>query len=123
MGDWIIYLLACGFTAAILAGIGLFQLRSGEPVGFYTGQKPPKPQELTDVRAWNRGHGRLWLFYGAAVLLAGFLPLFVKNGLVLAAALAALVFGGLLALLWGHRRLMRRCFHPESEGGGPPNSN
>jgi hypothetical protein len=32
-----------------MIGIGVSQLKSRAPVGFYTGEKPPTEEELTDV--------------------------------------------------------------------------
>ena len=42
----IIYLM----VAAIMIGIGISQLGSSSPVGFYSGEKPPKEDELTNVQ-------------------------------------------------------------------------
>ena len=36
-------------VAMIMLGIGVSQLKSKEPVGFYTGEKPPKAEQLSDV--------------------------------------------------------------------------
>ena len=33
-----------GIVAIIIFGIGISQLKSKDPVGFYTGEKPPKSQ-------------------------------------------------------------------------------
>ena len=52
---FIIYLLA----ALIMVGIGVLQRKSKTPVGFYTGEKPPAAQELSDVSSWNKKHGAM----------------------------------------------------------------
>ena len=39
-------------VAMIMIGIGVSQLKSKEPVGFYTGEKPPKVDQLSDVNSW-----------------------------------------------------------------------
>jgi hypothetical protein len=61
-----IYLL----VAAVMIGIGVSQLKSRAPVGFYTGEKPPTEEELTDVAAWNKKHGTMWVMYGAVLILS-----------------------------------------------------
>ncbi|MDO5435959.1 MAG: hypothetical protein Q4G19_06280 [Clostridia bacterium] len=65
------------FSCAVLFfGIGASQVRSERPVGFYSGEKPPEPESLTDVRAWNKKHGTMWILYGFIIIiswLAGFL--------------------------------------------------
>lgn len=61
-----IYLL----VAAIMFGIGISQYRSQKPVGFYSGEKPPLEKELTDVEAWNKKHGKMWIGYGVIVVIS-----------------------------------------------------
>ena len=62
----VIYLL----VAAIMLGIGIFQYRSKSPVGFYSGEKPPMESELTDVDAWNKKHGKMWIWYGVIIIIS-----------------------------------------------------
>jgi hypothetical protein len=62
----IVSLIICGFASLFMISIGVSQLKSKTPVGFYTGEKPPKAEELTDVSAWNRKHGMMWVLYGVA---------------------------------------------------------
>ena len=62
----VIYLL----VAAIMLGIGIFQYRSKSPVGFYSGEKPPMESELTDVDAWNKKHGKMWIWYGVIIIVS-----------------------------------------------------
>lgn len=59
------------FTAAVMIGIGIAQIKSEKPVGFYSGEQPPDAEELTDVRAWNIAHGRMWVCYGVLILVSG----------------------------------------------------
>ena len=44
---FIIFLL----VALIMVGIGISQLRSSTPVGFYSGEKAPEKDEISDVQA------------------------------------------------------------------------
>ena len=60
----VIYLI----VAAIMLGIGISQYRSKNPVGFYSGEKPPKSSELSDVDMWNKKHGKMWIYYGIGVI-------------------------------------------------------
>ena len=62
----VIYLL----VAAIMLGIGISQYRSKSPVGFYSGEKPPMESELTDVDAWNKKHGKMWIWYGVIIIIS-----------------------------------------------------
>ena len=44
--SFIIYVCA----AAVMFFIGMVQLTSKKPVGFYSGEKPPSEADLTDVK-------------------------------------------------------------------------
>ena len=67
MGETIISGLVFGAVALFMIGIGVSQLKSKDPVGFYSGEKPPKKEQLSDVKAWNRKHGRMWIVYGICI--------------------------------------------------------
>lgn len=71
----IIYIL----VALIMIGIGLSQLKSQKPVGFYSGEKPPLQDELTDVISWNKKHGMMWVLYGIIILLSYFAVTIIEN--------------------------------------------
>lgn len=57
-----------GGCALLMIIIGIVQARSKKPVGFYSGVKPPKAAEITDVDAWNKKHGMMWIIYGLIIL-------------------------------------------------------
>lgn len=46
-------------VALLMISIGVSQLKNQEPVGFYSGEKPPKKDELTDIISWNKKHGAM----------------------------------------------------------------
>ena len=58
------------FVAAIMFGIGISQYKSKKPVGFYSGEKTPLESELTDVDAWNKKHGKMWILYGVIIIVS-----------------------------------------------------
>lgn len=91
-----------------MIGIGIFQLRSKKPATFYTGEKGPKPEELSDMKAWNRKHGMMWIIYGIIILL-GCVSFFFVSGT------AWKLLGGLGVFLlplpfmvWYHHSLMKK---------------
>ena len=63
-GSVIIFGLVMVYTAGIMIGIGVAQLKSRKPVGFYSGEKALKAEELTSVQDWNKKHGIMWILYG-----------------------------------------------------------
>lgn len=60
------------FVAVFMMGIGIVQLKSKKPVAFYSGEKPPRAEDVTDVNAWNKKHGLMWIVYGIVILLSFF---------------------------------------------------
>ena len=70
--DFILALVTGLFLAAIMLGIGIYQIRCRKPVTFYTGEKAFAAYELTDVRRWNTSHGLMWVIYGG-IIAAGFI--------------------------------------------------
>lgn len=86
--------------------LGMVQYRSKEPVGFWAGKKPPRNEEITDVRAYNRKHGLMWILYGA-----GFIVCFVCGtffgGFAAAYLCMAEAVLGLLGMIAYHNRLNR----------------
>lgn len=70
MVEFIFGLVIYLFVAVIMLGIGISQYRSTKPVGFYSGEKPPVECELTDVEAWNKKHGKMWIWYGIGIIIS-----------------------------------------------------
>ena len=94
----------CG-VGMIMLGIGIWQLCSKEPVGFYTGKKPPGPSQLTDVRMWNKKHGMMWMMYGGAIILTGLLALFLRESIVPGIATMGVIILGIPVLIFYHTHL------------------
>lgn len=57
------------FVATIMIVIGIVQIKSKKPVGFYSGEIAPKEEDLVDVVSWNRKHGMMWIIYGVLIVL------------------------------------------------------
>ena len=89
--------------------IGISQYRSKNPVGFWSGKEPPKKEQITDVEAYNRKHGLMWILYGI-----GFIVCFVCGlpfGGEIAAYLCMIeVIGGLFGMIGYHNKLNRMYY-------------
>ena len=72
-----------GFCALLMFGIGISQIKSRKPVGFYSGENPPDEKELSDVNAWNKKHGVMWILYGLCIVFAWVCGLIIGNSLLL----------------------------------------
>lgn len=115
----IIGLVITLFVALIMIGIGISQLKSKTPVAFYSGEKPPRPEELSDVDAWNKKHGRMWTTYGIVIILSYILAVLVgldtTPGLVL---YCSGVIIPIVVMIGYHDRLTRTYRLPKKKQPG-----
>lgn len=99
-------LLICAIPLIIL---GISQYKSADPVGFWTGKKPPAKEQITDVKAYNHKHGLMWILYGAGIMVCFFSMVFV--GLETAMFLVLVeCLGGIVAMIVYHNKLDRTYF-------------
>ena len=104
----IICALIYTLVAAIMVGIGVWNLKSKTPVTFYSGEKPMDPRELTDVEGWNRDHGRMWLTYGCLIALSAVIGFLLGDSLwCLIPYMGGVVVPLPLRVLYHHRLLKR----------------
>ena len=79
-------------------GIGIYCLRAKDPVGFFTGVKPPR---MKDTKAYNQATGKLWLVTGCLFEGIGIPFLFLKQNspffVLLMLATIALLIGMMIA--------------------------
>ncbi len=67
-------------VALIMLIIGVFQFRKADgPVGFYNTSAPPKKEEITDIIAWNKKHGMIWIIYAVCIESGFFLGYFMPR--------------------------------------------
>lgn len=107
MGEAIISGFILGFCAIIMFCIGISQVKSAKPVGFYTGQKAPEEKELSDVRAWNRKHGMMWILYGICIVLAWVCGLWMGDSLMLLVPFCIFLLLPIPLMVWYHHRLVK----------------
>lgn len=104
----IIMCVMYGAAALLMMGIGVSQLRSDKPVGFYSGEKPPREEELTDVEAWNQKHGMMWLGYGIIMIVSFFISYVIGDSVW---ATVPLLIGSIvpvLFMIWYHQYLKEK---------------
>ena len=100
---FVIYLL----VALIMIGIGFVQIKSSTPVGFYSGEKPPRPEELTDVILWNKKHGAMWVLYGFLILLSYFSGAVILDSVWCIIPLCGVPIIAILFMIRYHNKLKR----------------
>ena len=72
MGEIIIWLLIMIPCSALLTGLGIYAWRRKKPMWFWSGSTV-KEEEISDVRAYNRANGIMWIafslpFWTAAIV-------------------------------------------------------
>ena len=108
MAGTIISAVVFGFVALIMLGIGISQLKSKDPVGFYTGEKPPEKERLSDVNAWNKKHGMMWVAYGVCIFCSYIVSAFIRDGIYSGILLCAGVLVPIPIMIVYHHRLMKK---------------
>ena len=101
----IFMLVTMALVAFLMIGIGISQIKSKDPVGFYTGVEPPKREELTSVPLWNKKHGGMWVVYGAVILLSSVLCILLVWDTGWLALPFAVTVGALPFMVWYHHHL------------------
>ena len=60
----------CGFCALLFAAVALWAFKRRGPMHFWAGSAV-RPEEITDVPAYNRANGILWAVYAACMAAVG----------------------------------------------------
>lgn len=105
--DFIFGFVIYFIVAAFMMGIGITQLRSKKPVGFYSGEEPPNEKDLTDVRVWNLKHGTMWVLYGVIILLSFGIGTVIGDSIWCVIPMCGGVMLPLPVMIWYHHRLIR----------------
>ena len=100
------------YVSFIFIAIGITQYKSKKPVGFYTGETPPKAEQLTDVSTWNRRHGLMWIGYGAAIIASFLLGVLLQNPILSVCLSFAVILVGIPCLILIHRHLKKIYYRP-----------
>ena len=94
-------------VAFLMMGIGIYQIKSPKPAWFYSGEEPPKPEIITDLRAWNTKHGAMWVVYGVIIILTTAVGVIGIDGIGM-----WFFMGGIMLpipfMIWWHHHLMKR---------------
>ena len=91
--------------AALFTGLGIYAMRRKKPMWFWSGSTV-RPEEITDIPAYNRANGWMWIAFSGVFWLAAVLSLFR-----LPAAGTVLIAGSILgipALILAYSRIYAR---------------
>lgn len=107
MAENIILLVILGIVSIIMIGIGISQIKSKTPVGFYTGEITPKEDELTDVTQWNKKHGVMWVIYGCSIICSYFVGMIINESLIAPYIIGGVIVVGVPIMMFYHSRLKK----------------
>ena len=102
-------LVIISLAALVMIMIGVSQMINKDaPVGFYNVIDPPKKEEITDMIAWNKQHGWMWIVYGIMIELG-----FWLGGMMSIVALEVLfTIGGIVfplpVMIMRHQSLVKK---------------
>jgi len=108
MAENIIMIIVLAWTALIMIVVGVFQLKSKEPVGFYTGEKPLKREQVSDVVLWNKKHGMMWIFYGVGMILAYLIGWLIGDEKISFVIFMSEIFGAIPVMIFYHHWLKKK---------------
>ena len=94
-------------VAMIMIGIGISQLKSQKPVGFYSGEQPPSENQLTDVHSWNKQHGFMWLLYGFIIMISWGIGAIIGDNIWSLVPMCGGVLIPIIIMIWYHNRLIK----------------
>ena len=100
-------------TAPVIM-IGIVQYRSKDPVGFWSGKKPPQKEQITDVKAYNQKHGLMWILLGVGFILC-FVCGLLFGGIIAGCLCMIETFGGIFAMIVYHEKLNRMYYKKEGD--------
>ncbi len=110
MADVIIPAFIFSYVALMMIIIGIVQYKSQKPTGFYTGETPPKAEQLTDVTAWNHRHGMMWIIYGVVIIVSFFAGILIPHEVVSALLPIVILLGALPVMILYHHKLKHKYF-------------
>ena len=98
--DRIIWLLIMISVSALFTGLGIYAWKRKKPMWFWSGSTV-KEREISDVPAYNRANGIMWISFSAILWISTFLGLFKLKcagicliaGCILGVPLLPIVYG------------------------------
>lgn len=101
----IIFAVMCWLCSLIFGAISLWAFKRKDPMQFWSGSTV-KPEEITDIPAYNRANGLMWAIYTAFMVVAGLVSLFsIEIGGIL---LAIICVPGIIVLIVVYNRIYNK---------------
>jgi hypothetical protein len=101
----IFFAAICWLCSLSFGGIAFWAFKRKSPMHFWSGSTV-RPEEITDIPAYNRANGLMWTVYTIFVTVAGILSLF--NILIGAILLVIICIPGIIILIIAYNRIYRK---------------
>ena len=108
MAEFIMALIIFSMVALVMIIIGVWQIKSKNPVGFYTNEKPLRYDEVSDVATWNKKHGCMWVLYGLTMIVSFVLSSLVKSEILQMVLILCGTIGPMPFMMLYHRHLKNK---------------
>ena len=108
MAENIITFVILLYVSIIMIAIGISQIKSKEPVGFYTCKKPPQKEQLSDMNAWNKKHRYMWVTYGLALIGTFAVCFLIEAETIASIILLCVIIGALPIMMLYHHHLKKK---------------
>lgn len=106
--ELILSFIVFSLCALIMIVVGISQIKNTAPVGFWNWQKPPKRENISDLPAYNRKHGLMWILYGLGMIICFLFGMLFKDGLVFALTIITEICGGIMLMALYHKWLVKK---------------
>lgn len=101
----ILIAVICWFMALTFGGMALWAYKRRTPMHFWSGSTV-RPEEITDIPAYNRANGRMWLIYAAGMAASGVLSfIHIATGFIL---MTVLILPGIIVLIVVYKRIYNK---------------
>ena len=101
----VVWILCVGGAATLFTGIGIYAMHRKDPMWFWAGSTV-QPESITDIPAYNRENGWMWIIYSVpfwlGVILGWRWPKF--GGVTIALACTV----GIAWLIWRYQRILKK---------------
>ncbi len=94
---WLIIMIP---LAVVFTGIGVFAWRCKKPMWFYSGSEV-KEDEITDIHAYNKANGKMWIAFSGIFWLSAALGVFQSAAAGIAVAVGVIAGIPFLVLTYG----------------------
>lgn len=101
----ILFASICWFSSLAVGLIALWAFKRKDPMHFWSGSTV-RPEEITDIPAYNRANGWMWTIYTICIVVAGIVALFdIGMGVII---LIVIAVPGLAVLVIVYKRIYNK---------------